>query len=145
VREIIEIPVFKVAEGDNKPLFSGQKFISDKTYEGFRFLEYALTDRHSFYFYFIEFPGEQNNRYLWERIIPKSPFCLYLYDADDKSVNKFIQEYSRYKTPVFLAAEKDTELSHEILSLFNDKVARYDISQENYFNVFFREILEKLV
>jgi hypothetical protein len=145
VLEIIEIPVFKIADDENNSLFKGQEYISDKTYEGFRFLEYELNDTQSFYFYFIELPGEQNNRYLWDRIIPKSPFSLYLYDTDDKALTKFMQDYNRYETPLFLAADREVEISYDIISLFNEKAVRYDLSKENYFKNFLKEIIQKLV
>ena len=52
--EIIEIPVFKPTEEEDILLFKGQNYINDRTYDGFRFLEYELNEIQSIYFYLIE-------------------------------------------------------------------------------------------
>jgi hypothetical protein len=145
VNEIIEIPVFKTVDNEENPLFKGQEYLKDKTYEGFRFLEYPLTETQSVYFYVIELSLEQNNRYLWDRIIPKAPCCIYLYDNDEKSINRFFQDYGRYKTPLFLIAPKDSEIPENVLEYFKGNVVYFEESSENYFRRLLKEIFEKLL
>ncbi len=142
--EIIEIPVFKSTEEENILLFKGQNFINDRTYDGFRFLEYALNEIQSIYFYLIEPFNEQNNNNIWDRVIPKAPFCIYLYDFDDILIKKFYQDYSHYETPLFLAVKKEDELNEEILSQFEDKIIYFNKNDDNYFKLFFKEILNEL-
>jgi len=144
VREIIEVPVFKPTEEENILFLQGKNYINDKTFEGFRFIEYALNDIQSIYFYFIELFNEQKNTYIWDRVIPKSPFCLYLYDSDDNSLKKFYDDYQSYETPLFLAVKKDTILNEDILLQFDERIIYFDKNEENYFNLFLKEILGKL-
>jgi len=144
VNEIIEIPVFKTIDNEENPLFKGQEYLKDKTYEGFRFLEYSLTETQSVYFYVIELSIEKNNRYLWDRIIPKAPCCIYLYDNDEKAISRFFQDYESYKTPIFLIAPKDSEIPENVLKLFMENVVYFEESAENNFRQLLKEILEKL-
>ncbi|GEM_PF-3933853 len=145
MHEIIEIPVFIALDDEESSLFKGQQFLNDKTYDGFRFLEYSLKEDQSVYFYIMELSAEQNNRYLWDRIIPKAACCLYLYDNDEKNVNRFFFDYERYKTPVFLIATKKREIPEALSGRFFGNVIYYDESLQNHIQQILKEILEKLL
>ncbi|MBN2424273.1 MAG: hypothetical protein JXR46_08715 [Calditrichaceae bacterium] len=120
--EILEIPVISLvskpeSESDFESLIKGE---IDRNYEGFRHIEKTIKDNKSIYFYMLGNAVETDDYSVWDRIIPKAPFCLVLFDWDHTDFDRIITIFkNRYQTPLnfitFSAPPSSQKITSEIL------------------------------
>jgi hypothetical protein len=120
--EILEIPVITLvadaeSENDFEQVIQGDL---DRNYDGFRHIEKALNSEKSVYFYLLDNTVEKNDFAIWDRIIPKSAFCLVLFDWHHTDFDRVISTYrDRYQTPIifvtFSAPPNSQKITSQIL------------------------------
>lgn len=120
--EILEIPVIqllldKAKETDFEELIQGEL---DRNYDGFRHIEKMINEKTSVYFYFLENAVDKDDYGVWDRVIPRAPFCLILFDWDHPDIDRVISAYQdRFSTPLifvsFTAPPNSQKITSQIL------------------------------
>ena len=136
--DILEIPIVAINSDQANDFLESLPVESDRSYKGFRHLEFRLTSEKCIYLYLLENFPEKDNYYIWDRIIPKAPFCLFLFNWEDPAFADFYDYYKkRYETPLLFAApklEEEADLSDiedEILKNENNRIIFYEGQDEN--------------
>lgn len=105
---------------------------NEQEYNGFVFYDYQLSDHQRIFFYVLDPYDEIQNAHIWERVIPKSTFCLIFFNWEDQIENtplaSICEHYvNRFETPVYLVTGNSNE---EIdFSNVEDKIIQSHLEQ----------------
>ncbi|HID39124.1 MAG TPA: hypothetical protein EYP36_06385 [Calditrichaeota bacterium] len=100
---ILEIPVVHFLDDLEKDFIRAIPVYSDRSYRGFRHIVYKVNDEDFVYFYLLEKQEDHFVQSVWERIIPKAPFTVFLIEEINNATQELIERYKqKYSTPYFI-------------------------------------------
>ncbi|MBD3226010.1 MAG: hypothetical protein GF313_14885 [Caldithrix sp.] len=152
--DILEIPVLSEREKLTHQLFEGIESDFDRKYRGFRHLECTLNDDETFsvYFYILDHFIGQEAYVLWDRMIPKSPFCWFVYDNEQPEFSEMYNAYiNRFRTPLLLVSPESGSIpegppGNEAENPFSNHVnIQYDPENEAYLRYLISQSIEKVL
>lgn len=130
---ILEIPVIQNVFDLESEFTELLPVSSDRTYNGFRHIECKLSDEYTIFFYILDREETIANKYVWDRLIPKAPFCLFLISWDNAKLDAVYERYlNSYSTPLIFLKARGTEdqeaekIDSKFLQDNKDKIVFYD-------------------
>jgi len=116
VIEILEIPFFATEFDHGYEFFREYSFLTENSNSGYRYFSLELSENKHILFYLMEIKDSNANVNLFDRLIPKAPFCFLLLEGETFIVNNFYESYKeRYNTPMICLVPqqaKDFDLTY---------------------------------
>lgn len=130
--EIIEIPIISVMAEINSRFIPLLKADMEKSYEGFRHFIGEVSSGKTIYYYLLDDTLQTGDYSIWDRIIPRAPFCILVINSPDENFEELYKNYQlRYSTPALLLMPKkaddtgstQTEWNNEQINIFDPEDA----------------------
>ncbi len=139
---ILEIPVIHLLDDLEKSFICAVPVYSDRSYRGFRHIVYKIDEEKFIYFYLLDKQEDHFIQSVWERIIPKAPFSVFLLEEKNTFAQELIEQYKqKYSTPYFIFFPSPDGMKKGIQLVEGEEVFYFN-PQEN--NGFIKTLLEAL-
>ncbi len=133
--QILEIPVIHMLNDLDKEFIQSLQVSTDRSYRGFRHIEFEIDKEKSVYFYILDKQEDYFTQSIWDRTIPRAPFTLFLVEEINHTVRDLITQYERkYATPyfIFIPFDKSVEdKSNDLAQEDNESVFYFNSDEEN--------------
>ena len=131
---ILEIPVIHLLDDPEKDFINAVSVYSDRSYRGFRHIVYQVDEERFIYFYILDKQEDHFTQSVWERIIPKAPFTVFLFEEKNTFARELIEQYKqKYSTPYFIFIPSADGIKKGFQSVDQDDAFYFNSLEENGF------------